>query len=110
MTHQILLHLTIAMNLRNDLGTLWMRMHLRWVDLPKVTQLIRDRTEFTCLLVWSVFFYDLIFKEGEIKTEMPRRLEVGELPSLLTDPAVRRVLLEPPARVTSVSHTSSSMR
>lgn len=59
---------------------------------------------------YSVFFYDPIFKEGEIKTEMLSRPEVGEFLSLLLDPAVRQVLLEPPARVTSVSHTSSSTK
>lgn len=104
MTHQVLLHLTLTMNLRNDLGALSMRMHLRWVDLPKATQIIRDRTKFTCLLVRSVFFMTPIFKEGEIKSEMSSRSEAGAFPSLLMDPAVRQVLLEPPARYLREPH------
>lgn len=50
------------------------------------------------------FFMTPIFKEGEIKPEMSSRPEAGAFPSLLMDPAVRQVLLEPPARYLREPH------
>lgn len=50
------------------------------------------------------FFMTPIFKEGEIKSEMSSRSEAGAFPSLLMDPAVRQVLLEPPARYLREPH------
>lgn len=81
-------HLILIINLRNDLGILQVRrMNLKEIHLPNVAQIINDKIDFICLLVWSIFHDPselIIQKSWKIegtKTETLSRLGVNKGPS-----------------------------